>query len=35
MATVDHRDVLLVAGHDPYAARGTTDVMRPRLRREG
>jgi phytanoyl-CoA hydroxylase len=32
MATADHRDVLLVAGCDPYAARGTTDVMRPRLR---
>jgi phytanoyl-CoA hydroxylase len=32
MATVDHRDVLLVAGRDPYADRGTTDVMRPRLR---
>lgn len=34
MATVDHRDVLLVAGCDPYAARGTTDVMAPRLRRD-
>ncbi len=35
MATVDHRDVMLVAGRDPYAARGTTDVMRPRLRSVG
>jgi ectoine hydroxylase-related dioxygenase (phytanoyl-CoA dioxygenase family) len=32
MATVDHRDVLLVAGRDPYVVRGTTDLMRPRLR---
>jgi phytanoyl-CoA hydroxylase len=32
MATVDHRDVLLVAGRDPYGCKGTTDVMRPRLR---
>jgi phytanoyl-CoA hydroxylase len=33
MATVDHRDVLLVAGEDPYAFKGTTDVMHPHLRR--
>lgn len=32
MALLDHRDVLLVGGRDPYAAKGTTDVMRPRLR---
>jgi hypothetical protein len=32
MATVDCRDVLLVAGIDPYADRGTTDVMAPHLR---
>jgi phytanoyl-CoA hydroxylase len=32
MATVDHRDVLLVAGEDPYAAAGTIDVMRPYVR---
>jgi ectoine hydroxylase-related dioxygenase (phytanoyl-CoA dioxygenase family) len=32
MATADCRDVLLVAGTDPYAAKGTVDVMRPRLR---
>jgi phytanoyl-CoA hydroxylase len=32
MATVDHRDVLLVAGEDPYAAKGTTDVTRPYVR---
>jgi phytanoyl-CoA hydroxylase len=34
MATLDHRDVLLVAGEDPYGAKGTVDVMRPRLRPE-
>jgi ectoine hydroxylase-related dioxygenase (phytanoyl-CoA dioxygenase family) len=34
MGTLDHRDVLLVAGEDPYAAKGTVDVMRPRLRPE-
>jgi phytanoyl-CoA hydroxylase len=32
MATADHRDVLLVAGEDPYAAKGTADVMRPYVR---
>jgi hypothetical protein len=34
MGTLDHRDVLLVAGEDPYGAKGTVDVMRPRLRPE-
>jgi ectoine hydroxylase-related dioxygenase (phytanoyl-CoA dioxygenase family) len=34
MATLDHRDILLVAGEDPYAAKGTVDVVRPRLRPE-
>ena len=34
MATADCRDVLLVAGTDPYAAKGTVDVMRSRLRRD-
>ena len=32
MATVDHRDILLVAGEDPHAAAGTADLVRPRLR---
>lgn len=32
MATADHRDIVLVAGHDPHSARGTTDLMRPHLR---
>ena len=34
MATLDMRDVMLVAGHDPYASKGVVDVMRPRLRAE-
>jgi phytanoyl-CoA hydroxylase len=34
MGTLDHRDILLVAGEDPYGAKGTVDVMRPRLRPE-
>lgn len=32
MATLDHRDVLLVAGVDPYAFKGTTDIVRPNVR---
>jgi phytanoyl-CoA hydroxylase len=32
MALLDHRDVLLVAGEDPYASKGTTDISRPYLR---
>jgi phytanoyl-CoA hydroxylase len=32
MATADHRDVLLVAGQDPYAFKGTADLMRPYVR---
>ncbi len=37
MAMLDHRDVMLVACRDPYAFKGTTDVMRPHVRpdREG
>jgi phytanoyl-CoA hydroxylase len=35
MGTADHRDVLLVAGEDPYASKGTTDVMRPHVRPDG
>jgi hypothetical protein len=37
MARADHRDVVLVAGEDPYAHLGTTDVWRPHVRagREG
>jgi ectoine hydroxylase-related dioxygenase (phytanoyl-CoA dioxygenase family) len=35
MGTTDHRDVVLVAGEDPYAFRGTTDLMRPHVRPDG
>jgi phytanoyl-CoA hydroxylase len=37
IAMLDHRDIVLVAGEDPYAFKGTTDVMRPHVRpdREG
>jgi ectoine hydroxylase-related dioxygenase (phytanoyl-CoA dioxygenase family) len=37
MGTTDHRDVLLVAGEDPYAFKETVDLMRPHVRpdREG
>lgn len=35
MGTLDHRDVLLVAGRDPYALKGTEDVMRPHVRPDG
>jgi ectoine hydroxylase-related dioxygenase (phytanoyl-CoA dioxygenase family) len=35
MGTVDHRDVLLVAGQDPYEFKGTVDVMRPHVRLDG
>ncbi|MEZ4729546.1 MAG: phytanoyl-CoA dioxygenase family protein [Caldilineaceae bacterium] len=37
MAMHDHRDIVLIAGEDPYAYMGTTDVMYPHIRpdREG
>jgi len=35
MAQLDHRDVVMVAGRDPYAWAGTTDVMRPHIRPDG
>lgn len=31
----DHRDVVLVAGTDPYAWKGTTEVVRPHVRPSG
>ena len=34
VATLDHRDVLLVSGRDPYEAQGTADLMHPYLRRQ-
>jgi phytanoyl-CoA hydroxylase len=35
MGRADHRDVVLVAGTDPYAHKGVTDVMRPHVRPDG
>ena len=35
MGRADHRDVVLVAGTDPYAHKGTADVMRPHVRPDG
>jgi phytanoyl-CoA hydroxylase len=35
MGTTDHRDIMLIAGHDPYAFKGTTDIMRPHIRPDG
>jgi phytanoyl-CoA hydroxylase len=35
MGRADHRDVVLVAGTDPYAYKGTEDVMRPHVRPDG
>jgi phytanoyl-CoA hydroxylase len=31
----DHRDIVVVAGADPYAYKGTVDVMRPHVRPDG
>jgi len=35
MALLDHRDVQLVAGEDPYAYKGTVELMRPHVRPAG
>ena len=32
MGRADHRDVVLVAGTDPYAHKGVVDVIRPHVR---
>src|SRR5262249_5201723 len=32
MGLLDHRDIVLVAGEDPYAYKGTADLMRPHVR---
>jgi len=32
MGTVDHRDVLLIAGDDPYEFKGIEDLMHPDVR---
>jgi phytanoyl-CoA hydroxylase len=35
MGRADHRDVVLVAGTDPYAYKGTADVLAPHVRPDG
>ena len=35
MGLADHRDILLVAGRDPYEWAGRTDTMRPHIRPDG
>jgi ectoine hydroxylase-related dioxygenase (phytanoyl-CoA dioxygenase family) len=35
MGTVDHRDVLLIAGDDPYEFKGIEDLMHPQVRPDG
>jgi phytanoyl-CoA hydroxylase len=35
MALHDHRDIVMVCGTDPYAYKGTEDVMRPHVRPDG
>lgn len=32
IATADHRDIVMIAGKDPYAYKGTIDVHRPSVR---
>jgi phytanoyl-CoA hydroxylase len=35
MGTVDHRDIMLVADEDPYAFKGTADLMHAHVRSDG
>lgn len=35
IATHDHRDIVLIAGKDPYAYKGTADLMKPHVRPDG
>jgi len=35
MALADHRDIVMVAGTDPYAYKGTADLMKPHVRPDG
>jgi phytanoyl-CoA hydroxylase len=35
MGTLDHRDIELVAGEDPYANKGTENMMHPHVRPDG
>jgi phytanoyl-CoA hydroxylase len=35
MGRLDHRDIVLVAGRDPYAPRGITEIVTPHIRPDG
>ncbi|HMG28806.1 MAG TPA: phytanoyl-CoA dioxygenase family protein [Jiangellaceae bacterium] len=35
MGRLDHRDIEMIAGEDPYAHEGTVDLMRPHVRPAG
>jgi phytanoyl-CoA hydroxylase len=35
MGMLDHRDICLVAGQDPYASNGTADQIHPHVRPDG
>jgi phytanoyl-CoA hydroxylase len=35
MAITDYRDIVMVAGQDPYAYKGTEDIARPHVRPSG
>ena len=35
LAMHDHRDIILVAGVDPYAYKGTEQIMKPHIRPDG
>ena len=35
MGILDYRDIRLVAGRDPYASKGTVDLMHPHVRADG
>jgi len=35
MAQIDYRDIVMIAGHDPYAYKGTVDTARPCVRPSG
>lgn len=35
VAQADYRDIIMVAGRDPYAWKGTTDIVRPHVRSAG
>jgi phytanoyl-CoA hydroxylase len=35
MGLLDHRDIHLVAGRDPYASKGTFDLLHPHVRPDG